>query len=167
MITIVAAIIAAILGFISAYILFKLNQRDSFITAILESRISAAQDAYSQALSISQNIHADNGLKSDIIREFETWFRKNSLKLPKEIRDIIRDGVHYVSFYSIALDDYKNERRDGDAEAAEKKYKDLKQQFDFIMAMPKKVEELSDKLFNKYMDSKQLGIWWFIKSLIK
>lgn len=35
------------------------------------------------------------------------------------------------------------------------------------MAMPKKVEELSDKLFNRYMESEQLGMWSFIKNIFK
>lgn len=123
MITIVTAIIAGIFGFISAFIIFKLKQRDSFITTILESRINTAQEAYSKSLTISQNIHEDDRIKTRLIKDFEEWFRNNSLRLPKGIRDIMRDGVHYISFYSIALDDYKNERRDGDAEAAEKNIK--------------------------------------------
>lgn len=165
MTVIIAAIVAAILGFISAYILFKLKQRESFITGILESRINAAQDAYSHSLTIRENIHSDGSVKSDISTEFETWFRNSSLKLPKEIRDIMRDGMHYLSFYNIFKDDWRYEQTSGNKIKADEKYNDLKTRFDFIMRMPYRIEEISDKLFNRYMESEQKGFWGTIKDI--
>ncbi len=160
-------VVSAIFGFIFAYILFRLKQRDSFITGILESRINAAQEAYSQSLTISKNIHSDGTVKSVISIEFETWFRSTSLKLPKEIRDILRDGMHYLSYYNELKDDWRYEKTSGDAVKADEKYNDLKTRFNFIAKMPYRIEEISDKLFNRYMVSDQLGVWWFIKNIFK
>lgn len=167
MITIITAIIATILGFISAYIIFKLKQRDSFITGILESRINAAQEAYSQSLTISQNIHEDDGIKTRLIKDFEEWFRNNSLRLPKEIRDILRDGVHYIGYYNLLKEDYKFERLEGDKEKADEKYAEMYKNFKFIRAMPRTIEHISDNLFNRYMESGQLGIIGFFKNIFK
>lgn len=161
---VIFGLVGVLIGVIVTLIIHQHERRDRYLFAIIQERLSTAQEAYEWSLRMKSVIHGDEEVRSEVLTEVREWFNSNSLYLPPDIRRDFDRIINNVWDYKDELSYYRQLKSEGKKEEAEKQHSELMHSFKGIINLSRRIER-SVSVYYEFENAWSIyqRLWSFIK----